>query len=468
MPKLRSARLLVAGILATTLTLPATPAFAGTYAPAPGGSGAGDPYFPTLGNSGYDALRYDLTLRYDPTPRALQATAVIALRATQSLTSFNLDLRDLTVSAVTVNGVAADFRQADGELVVTPRKAVAKGSTVKVSVTYGGTTGQPVDNTDSLFGWVSFDDGALVTSEAYGAPTWYPVNDSPADKALYSFAVTVPEGKVAVANGLPEGRPSTRDGWTTYRWSESSPMASYLATVDIGDYDLRWSRAREGLPILDAVDRDGTGELRESAEASLPRQPEIIAFFESRFGRYPFDSAGAIVDDDDLGYALETQTRPVYAGFIDDATVAHEIAHQWYGNSVTPRLWKDIWLNEGFATYAEWIWNEHDGVASVDEQAQAVRDVPADDPVWTVAPADPGPAGLYDSAVYFRGALALVELEEVIGERAFAKLLRAWPQKYAYSNATTEDLLALAERVSGRQLDEFFRVWLYTPEKPAL
>ncbi|WP_297410330.1 M1 family aminopeptidase [Naasia sp.] len=214
------------------------------------------------------------------------------------------------------------------------------------------------------------------------------------------------------------------------------------------------------------MDRDLSGDARAAAEHSLAKQAAMISFFSHRFGRYPFSSSGAIVDDDDLGYALETQSRPLHAGFVDDATVAHELSHQWFGDSVTPKLWKDIWLNEGFATYAEWLWGEHDGGRSVAEQAEDIRSIPADDEFWSVAPGDPGAEGLYDAGVYYRGALTLVQLRSEIGAKDFSTLLRTWASQYAYSTVTTAGFERLAEKVSGQQLDAFFDAWIYAPEKP--
>ncbi len=435
-------------------------------AAVPGGSDSGDPYFPGLGNTGYDARSYHLDLRYRPATRALRAVATIRLQPRVDLSTFNLDLRGLRVRSVRVDGRPAAFSQAGGELVVDPAKNLKKGRIAVARIRYGGTTRRPVDNTGSLFGWVSTPDGAVVASEAYGAPTWYPVNDSPRDKARYSFRVTVPRGKVAVANGLPAGRPVTRQGWTTYRWAERSPMASYLATVSIGDYAVT-DRTVRGLRIIDAVDRDLPAARKAQARRALAKQRDIIAFFARRFGPYPFTSAGGIVDDDSLGYALETQTRPVYTGGASESTVAHEIAHQWYGDSVTPRRWADIWLNEGFATYAEWQWQAHTGGPSVAETAAEVLATPADSSLWELPPGDPGAENLYDPAVYQRGALALFELREEIGAQPFARVLRRWAAEHRHRNAGTADLVALAEQVSGQELDAFFQTWIYTPGKPA-
>jgi len=460
LPRLVTAVALAAALAAAPSVAHAAPA------PRAGATDGGDPYFPGLGNGGYDVVSYSLFLDYEPGSRALDGRAVIVLTPTQALSSFSLDLRDLVVSGVTVNTRGATFRQTDGELIITPRRALTRGVPTLVNVRYGGTTGTPVDNTGAPFGWVSTDDGALVASEAYGAPTWYPVNDTPTDKARYSFVVTVPEGRTVVANGLPVGSPTTRAGRTTWRWVETSPMASYLAAVNIGDYDLARSRTASGLPIIDAIDRDITGDARTRSEDALATQAEVIDYFTTVFGPYPFRSAGGVVDDDDIGYALETQSRSLYTGSADESTVAHELSHQWYGNSVTLERWADIWLNEGFATYAQWLWDEHSGGATVADHAAEVAAIPADDPFWSVEIGDPGPEGLFDGAVYDRGALTLVRLQERIGPDAFARLLVEWPKRYRYGSAGTADLRALAEELSGQDLGGFFETWLYTPVKP--
>ncbi len=435
----------------------------------PGGSWAGDPYFPSMGATGYDALTYHLDLDYDPvdaTSGTLDATALLTLRPTKTLSSFNLDLRGLDVSSVRVNGLRADFTHEGGDLTVTPRWPLLKHVPAIVQISYGGTTGRPVDAEGSLYGWVSTADGAMVVNEPDGAPTWFPVNDDPNDKAIYTFDITVPKGKAAVANGVQIGTPKTRAGRTTYRWFESSPMASYLTTATIGDFDITTTRGPRGIPIVNAVDRDVTPANRATSEASLAKQADMIAFFSDHFGRYPFASAGAIVDDDSVGYALETQSRAVYSRSASEGTVAHEIAHQWYGNSVSPHRWSDIWLNEGFATYAAWMWGEHTGGRTVEARAAAVYATPATSGLWTTVMADPGPLNLFAGAVYDRGALTLHELRKKIGDDDFATLLKAWARDYRYGNATTADLVALAESISGQDLSAFFETWAFTPEKP--
>jgi aminopeptidase N len=243
-------------------------------------------------------------------------------------------------------------------------------------------------------------------------------------------------------------------------------MASYLSTASIGDYVMTKQTGPRGLPILNFVETGLNDARRATTNASLALQPEMIDFFDEIYGRYPFSSFGAIVDDNSVGYALETQTRPIYSSVASESTVAHELAHQWVGNSVTPEEWTDIWLNEGFATYSEWLWGEHREQATADERFAEIMAIPADDEFWSTPPGDPGAEDLFNAAVYDRGAAALHALREKIGDRDFFTLLRRWATSNEDENVTTADLVRLAERVSGRQLDAFFQIWIYTPGKP--
>jgi Peptidase family M1 domain/Peptidase M1 N-terminal domain len=221
---------------------------------------------------------------------------------------------------------------------------------------------------------------------------------------------------------------------------------------------------------------DAPPPLGETVDASLARQGEIIDFLEGFFGPYPFSAAGAIVDDvRGLGFALENQTRPIYAVdfFTDqvsgDAVVVHELAHQWYGDSLTVAQWRHIWLNEGFATYAEWLWSEQEGFGTAQEIFDDLyNNIPADDPFWTVVVGDPGPDLLFDIAIYNRGAMTLHQLRLTVGDRDFFRILRRWAQRREGDNVTTEQFIRLAERVSGEELDALFEAWLFTPSKPAL
>ena len=456
-----------------------------------GAAGSGDTYFPYAGNGGYDVQDYDLALRYEPpvdptmlTGR-LNGVATVTLRATQDLQSLNFDLRGLDVASVRVDGKAAAHGKSHGrdsaewtqqqddanriwELTVELRPKLKAGQTTTIVIEYGGATGQPLDTTGALYGWVTTADGAMVVNEPDGAATWYPVNDDPQDKATYTFRLTVPAGKTAVANGLPAGQPKTRAGWTTWTWRASDPMASYLSTASVGDYAVSRDVGPDGLPIINAIDDGVAGEDLAETTASLALQPQMITFLEDQFGPYPFESFGAIVDDDSVDYALETQTRPVYSEVAHESTVVHELGHQWFGNAVSPADWKDIWLNEGWATYVEWLWAEHRGTADVADQfADTVAELDTDNG-WTLNIADPGRDGLFESPVYQRGAAALYALRAEIGDDAFFVGARLWLTRYHDSTATTEDFEAVMEESSGQQLDAFFDDWLREGDRPAM
>ena len=369
----------------------------------------------------------------------------------------------MTVRGVTVDGEPArwsrvqDDEQRRWELTVRPAEAVASGRTAVVVVEYAGATGRPEDTTGALYGWVTTADGAIVVNEPEGASTWYPVDDDPADKATYTFRIDVPEGKTAVANGLPVGAPVTRDGRTTWRWRASDPMASYLSTASVGDYVLTRQTGPHGLPIINAVDRDVRGEALEETRASLALQPEMIRFFERRFGRYPFEAYGAVVDDDSVGYALESQTRPVYSEVAEEGTVAHELAHQWFGNAVSPRQWRHIWLNEGWATYAEWIWaDEHGGPSTRESFREAVAFL-EDEDQWGLDITRPGRDGLFSDQVYVRGGAALYALRREVGDAAFLAAARRWLAVYDDDAATTADFRHVYEAEAGRSLRGLLR-----------
>lgn len=460
-----------------------------------GAPGAGDAYFPNAGNGGYDVQHYDLDVTYappaaEPAPLVGQfdGIATIDLVATQDLDRFNLDLRGMTVESLTVNGKPANAvapptpgavvegaaywhvqndEERVWELTVQPRPKLKAGERAQIVVEYGGPTTRPLDIEDALYGWVTTRDGAIVASEPEGSMTWYPVSDHQTDKASYSFAITVPEGKVAVANGVQPKPEETAGGWTTWYWDAPDQQASYLTTASVGDFDLRDPYlSSSGVPIIDAVDTKLTPGRLATTDASLARQAEMIDFFESRFGPYPFTSFGAIVDNDSVGYALETQTRPVYSSQASQGTVAHELAHQWFGNAVSPERWQDIWLNEGWATYATWMWTEQTGGTTAQQAYNAWYAPARTTAYWSLQIGDPGPLGLFASQVYNRGAGTLHALRVELGDEAFFAGSRLWLERYDDSAGTAEDFQAVFEEVSGEDLDAFFQTWLSDQVKP--
>jgi aminopeptidase N len=456
-------------LAALTLTLAVAVLPASAHA-AIGSDGLGDPYFPKAGNGGYDVGSYDLELDYTPRKNLLVGRATIAATATIDLDRFNLDFREaLKVRSVSVDGVAASFEQAGQELVVTPAAQIPSGSQFTVEVAYRGKP-EPVEDPDGSFeGWVATKDGSFAPNEPQGSPSWYPCNDYPTDKATFSFAITVPEGLEAVSNGVLQGK-SSSDGRTTWRWEESFPMATYLATAATGNFKI--SRSQNGpAPGLYAVDPAVRRRERKPTKAARPleRTPRITGYLANQFGSYPFAALGGIVDRvPKIPYALETQSRPVYTELPGTGLVVHEMAHQWYGNSVTISSWPDIWLNEGFATFAEWLYAEDHGGPSGRKIFDGLYELPnRNDEAWRPPPGDPGGAKhLFAGSIYSRGAMTLQALREKVGNGVFFTILRAWASEHAYGNVSTPEFIALAERESGQELDEFFRIWLYEPEKP--
>jgi aminopeptidase N len=468
----------LAGALVATLAL-AAPA-AADY--SPGDAGAGDPYYPNAGNGGYDVSHYDLELKFDRTPNRLEGDVEIEARATQDLSRFNLDLRPfMVVSKIEVNGSRATFtNELEHELVITPRKGIRKGKKFEVEVEYAGTP-EPVEDPDgSIEGWVPTPDGAFVVNEPQGSPGWYPVNDTPKDKATFDFEVNVPAGIEVIANGVLEDV-DTKRGRTVWEWEERDPMAPYLATATNGQFELRFGRTHRGLREYNAVDpqtrtsRTGPTPQPQIAWDRLGQhQPAALQLFSDLYGPYPFDAIGAIVDfavDPPVFYHLESQTKANYWIVPGVSTIVHEIAHQWFGNAVTPKQWPDIWLNEGFATWSEWIYTEKTGGATAQSEFDSLYASWGTNPNFNYLNTTPGDVGgaasLFHATVYDRGAMTLQALRVKIGEEAFFRTLRTWYSKYRYGNATTADFVEVAERASRQQLDQFFQIWLYTPGKPA-
>ncbi|MEU9005522.1 M1 family metallopeptidase [Streptomyces sp. NPDC048551] len=437
----------------------------------PGASGLRDPYFPRAGNGGYQVEHYDLDLAYDPADGQLHATAVITARAEQGLSAFNLDLSGLKVEGVDVQGAGARFNRTGNELTVRPAKDLKKGEVFRTEIDYSGRPKPVVDPDGSKEGWIAGPDGAVAVGEPVGSMGWFPGNHHPSDKATYDITVTVPNGYEAVSNGELRSRRQVTDGQTEFAWHSPEPMASYLATVAVGKFKVTTGRTASGVAVYDAV---APGEEAGSAPA-LARLGEIVEWGSAKFGPYPFGTAGSIVmPPQTLTYALETQTKPVYSGAPDEELVLHEMAHQWFGDSVSPKSWKDMWLNEGFATYAEWLWAEDRGGVSAQRRFEAFLagdtsvDPHADGDWDAFAPASPpGPGKISDDPVYYRGAMVLHRIRQEVGDAKFFGLLRGWAADHRHGNASTADFTAYAERHTGHDLRTVWDVWLYGEGRPA-
>ncbi|MGE5407764.1 MAG: M1 family metallopeptidase [Syntrophothermus sp.] len=424
---------------------------------------AREPFFPHLGNAGYDALHYDVELSYRPAHGTLRARAAIEARARQGLRRFSLDLRGLTVSSVTVDGRPARFRRGRDKLRIVPAARIGRGDRFVTVVRYRGRPRRVIDPDGSSEGWIRTPDGALAVGEPKGTMAWLPCDNVPADKASFEVAIDVPARLRAASNGrlvaVERG-----GGRRTYRWREDSPMSTYLAVVDIGRGRLARGEAG-GLPYWTLVDP------RQAAKSAplLAELPEVIRFESGIFGPYPFEAAGSLVDvEPRLGYALETQTRPIYAFVPDLTTIVHETAHQWFGDSVGLERWPNIWLNEGFATWTEWYYAERHGRRTARQIFHRLYRVPASKTdFWEPPSGHPGqPKNLFGTSVYVRGAMALEALRVKIGTRPFLRLLRRWATLNRHGSADIEEFIALAEKVSGRDLGRLFHRWLFERGKP--
>ncbi|MEV4482317.1 M1 family metallopeptidase [Micromonospora coxensis] len=439
----------------------------------PGSPGIGDSYFPDYGNGGYDVDHYDVRLRYDPATDRLTGTTTILARATQDLPRFNLDFL-LDVESVKVNGWTAPYaREGAHELAVTAPRRIVRGQQLTIVVRYSGVPSETLIGGYS--GWTRTADGALAVNEPESSWWWFPANDHPLDKATYDISVSVPTGVEVISNGVPP-RPPLAEAGDRMRWSwrTTSPTATYLAFLAIGQYDVVTDTAPNGQPVINAYSTT-LGPLAPAARASIERTAEVVDWASGIFGPYPFEAQGGVAGPvDGIGFALETQTRSVYGpGFwrrgANTYVVVHENAHQWFGDSVSVAQWRDIWLNEGFASYAEWLWSEEQGEGTAQELFDfTYAAYPADSDFWQVLPGDPGAGRIFDDAVYDRGAMALHQIRLAVGDEAFFKILPAWTAEHRHGNATVAQFQALAERISGLDLDDVFTTWLLTPGRPAL
>jgi aminopeptidase N len=435
-------------------------------------TGLGDPYFPFLGNAGYDVQHYDLAIQPDMEAETLTATVTISALAIAPLERFSLDFGGYTITSLTVDGEAADYARAERKLHITPPQTIAEGQPYEVVATYSGAPDQTsVTGYPFASGWFFHENGVFVSSEPDGASLWFPCNDHPLDKATFSFAITVSEPWVAVANGQSQGVTANEDGTRTYTYRADDRMATYLATVNIGDLVRRDAGAVGGIGIR----HYWPAELAEEADVVFSGTDDMLAFFAATFGPYPFDLYGNVLADAPLPFALETQTLSLFGTYVfDDAfrteiTNSHELAHSWYGNSVSLASWQDIWLNEGFATYASMLWVEDRyGVETMERIMRGWYDQLADPQFIQQAPpiGDPGPDNMFHVAVYRRGAWTLHALRLQIGDERFFEILRAYYEQYRDGNASTPDFIAIAEDVSGQSLGAFFNLWLNRQAMP--
>jgi aminopeptidase N len=432
----------------------------------PGAATAGDPYVPSHGNGGYHVESYELDLDYRVSSNRLTGKATITAVATQALSRISFDLSGLRVAKVTVNGRRPQrYVHRGGKLHISAN--IMDGAEFTVDIQYGGSP-KPEDSPWGELGWEELTEGVIVASQPSGAATWFPCNDHPGDKAHYRITITTDSPYHVVANGRLVSR-RVKASRTTWVFDQAAPMATYLATVQIGRYDAVELAAS---PVTTRAVLPAS-QLREF-RVDFGRQQDMMKLFCRLFGPYPFGAYTVVVTDDPLEIPLEAQGISVFgSNHVDgrrgsERLVAHELAHQWFGNSLTPSSWQHIWLNEGFACYAEWLWSEASGGLTAAQQVQKaqsrLKSLPQD-----LLLSDPGPELKFDDRLYKRGAITLHVLRQHLGDDAFFELLRTWTKTYRHGSVTTDDFIALAVSLSPDEgaVRHLFALWLDSTDLPA-
>lgn len=428
-----------------------------------------DPYLPTAGNFGYRVSRYELELEYKVAINRLAGTATVTTVTLAELQTFSLDLSSaLSVAKVTVNGKRPKhFRTDRDKLHITLADRLPAGAAMTVAVRYSGTP-RPKRTPWGEVGFEELTEGALVAGQPNGASSWFPCDDHPSAKASFRVQIATESAYLTLANGKLLSR-RARAGMTTWTYEQSEPTSTYLITLQVGPYTRR-RMAKNGVEIFSVL----PDRLRREFDHDFGRQPQMMKLFVKLFGPYPLaDGYTVVVTDDDLEIPLEAQGISIFgANHCDgrrgsERLVAHELAHQWFGNSVTAQRWRHIWLHEGFACYAEWLWSDHCGERSADDWARHYHRRLVDSPQDLVL-ADPGPQDMFDDRVYKRGALALHALRRRIGDDSFFALLREWTSRYRHASVVTDDFIALAAQYTEDSLRPLWAAWLYSAEVPEL
>ena len=447
-----------------------------TMSSAPGtddpvSTSAGDSLYPELGSADLDVVSYHVRLSYDPATTELEGTVTLDVAVARRLDELAIDASGLTIEAVDVDGEpASSFRTEGNELFIEPATSVGPSTPDDpsvVAITYRDDVGPSRSTAELPIGWFTTDGGSYVLNEPDGARTWLPSNDHPSDKASWLFEITVPRGTTAVANGTLVDQRTGPDG-TRWVWRQDEPMPTYLLQVLTGDYKVLEAGRAAGVPITNvALARDV-----ERMQPYFDLTDDQIEFFEPLFGPYPLDGYGLAFTDSFPGLAMETQGRSLFSredfggevGYIQQLLLSHELAHQWFGNAVSPARWQDLWLNESFASYAQWLWFEEigfDTVASLAASNLQGRQLP------TEPTAQPTAATLFGYERYDGGAVVLHALRRQLGDDAFFRLLRRWVADNDGTSRTTDDFVALAEEVGETDLDRFRADWIDAAALPS-
>ena len=461
---------LLVGSAAALASLPG--ADAAGLTPVDGSATGPDPYFPSDGNGGYQVEHYTIDDRYRPgTDELTGRTTLSAVVGDSPLSSFHLDLR-LTPDSVTVQGQEASFSKPSGhELKVVPAIPLPAGSAFEAVVTYHGRPAR-LPSATPWDGFFRSDGETAAVGEPQIGPWWFAANETPSDKATYDVTIRVPRGQQAVGNGRLVSR-TVGSTWTAWRWRQAEPISTYLAFFVAGRFALRQGTA-DGRPTVYAASMQLTSKQRDRSFRLMANTPRVLRWMADRWGPYPYSAAGGVMSGVFTGFALENASRPFYSWFGGPGSIdliVHELAHQWFGDTVGLRLWRDTWLNEGFATYAEWLWAEDHGGPTVQRQLlDTYGRYPGSSPFWGLVVSDPGRARIFDAPVYERGAMMLAALRCRFGKAPMRDLLRDWVDRHRDGSAgggtgTGQEFRDLAE-TRGQLLQEFFRVWLDKKERP--
>ena len=463
----------LSAILFTTILvgcMPPAPMTASTPVPVVGSPGMNDPYYPNLGNGGYDVQHYLIALDIDPPNNTIRGSTTITANAMEYLESFNLDLQGLEIESITVNEAPAEYSRNDHELTITPAQPLPASELFNVFVQYHGSPGLvPIAGGPFQMGWSHGEGGVInVWGEPDAASVWFPNNNHPRDKATFRFEISVPDPWMVAATGslretLEEGEQ------TTFVWEMNHPMATYLASINIDQYEVVTQAGPDGLTIRNYFPADFPASLRIPAAVL----PAVIDFFNDLFGPYPFDEYGVVMASTE-GFcaqtetALETQSLSLHCPSVymtSETVIVHEVAHQWFGNSVSLENWKDIWLKEGMATYSEWLWESRNEPSALRRIAERNRFGFFDS---SLSVAEPSESNLYTNESYSGGALVFYVLHQYVGDETFFSILRTYMERYGDGYAGTDEFISIDEEVSGQDLDPLFEAWLFSAKLPAL
>ncbi|MEZ0487755.1 M1 family aminopeptidase [Fibrella aquatica] len=430
------------------------------------------PTVQAIGDSTIDITYYGLDLRITTSPNYLRGATTVTMKANvSSLSQFYLDFNtNMKVDSVKLGTQKLTYTHLNNRLTITLPQAITRGQTGLVTVFYQGLPATPnAGLTDQAFVFstheTTTDPLVYTLSEPYGASDWFPCKDTPADKADSSAVnITMAPFFVSASNGLLQGVTTNADGTKTYRWKNSYPIAQYLISIACSNYTLYENPITyQGvtMPVSHYVFPEDLASVR----ASLTETNDMIRVFSDMFGTYPFIREKYGHAQFRWGGGMEHQTMSsMIKSSMTRNVIAHELVHQWFGDKITCRNWENIWLNEGFASYGEPLYQEVVGGRTAYQSYIASFITRARRATGTLYVQNVSSINqIFDSnRSYAKGAVVLHMLRGVLGDSTFFRGMKAYASSpVAYSTAVTEDFQRVMETTSGRNLGYFFREWIY-------